>query len=114
VVTPLDKATSSPSGESVGARYIEAAADLGGITDNICNSDWGGTLGRLAKAAFGPATRFPLSATPSDATQITVVVNGQPATSGWTYDPATNMVVFDNTSAPQAGTSVDITYPLGC
>jgi hypothetical protein len=114
IVTPDNKSQTCPNGESSGDRYMQLAHDTGGVSENICTSDWGATVAQLALAAFGPTTHFPLSVKPADASQIAVVVNGQPVSTGWSYDPATNSVVFDQAAAPPSGSSIDITYPVGC
>lgn len=114
IVTPDNKATTCPNGESSGDRYMQLAAATGGTIENICTSDWGTTLAKLSMSAFGPTTHFPLSVKPSDPGQITVVVNGQQVTAGWSYDAATNTVIFDDADAPPAGSTIDITYPVGC
>ena len=45
---------------------------------------------------------------------ITVTVNGQTAT-GWTYDPNTNSVVFDENSIPEPSQTIIIEYGIwGC
>jgi len=114
ILTPDNKSVTCPNGESSGDRYMQLANATGGVTENVCTSDWGATVAQLALAAFGPTTHFPLSVKPADTTQIQVEVNGQVVTSGWSYDAATNSVVFDQASAPPSGSSIDITYPVGC
>ncbi|MBS2027126.1 MAG: choice-of-anchor D domain-containing protein [Deltaproteobacteria bacterium] len=114
IVTPDNKASTCPNGESSGDRYMQLARDTGGDVENICDSDWGAPLANIATASLGPVQSFPLSGHPSDPTQITVTVNGQPVTSGWSYDPTSNTVVFTQGSAPPTGSSVQITYPVGC
>jgi len=103
-----------PTGESSGDRYMQLARDTGGDIENVCDSDWGTPLANIATASLGPIQSFPLSGHPSDATQITVTVNGQAVTTGWSYDPTSNTVVFTQGSAPPVGSSVQITYPVGC
>ena len=114
IVTPDNKATTCPTGESSGDRYMQLARDTSGDIENVCDSDWGTPLANIATASLGPIQSFPLSGHPSDATQITVTVNGQAVTTGWSYDPTSNTVVFTQGSAPPVGSSVQITYPVGC
>ena len=114
IVTPDNKAVTCPNGESSGDRYMQLAHDTGGDIENICDTDWGNPVANIALAAFGPTLHFPLSVKPADPSQITVTVNGQPTTSGWTYDPVSNAVNFAGASAPPAGSSVTITYQIGC
>ena len=114
IVTPDNKDQTCPNGESSGDRYMQMAGDTGGSVENICTGDWGTALARISSAVFGPTTRFPLSVHPSDPTQLTVTVNGQTVTTGWHYDAASNAVVFDASAAPAAGSTVTVTYPVGC
>ena len=80
--------------------------------ESVCTSDWGRTVVSLAESTFGFRLRFPLSGTPSGAP--VVKVNGQVVRSGWTYDAASNSVVFTQASVPPAGARVDITYTPVC
>jgi hypothetical protein len=65
----------------------------------------------VANRAFSPQDRFPLSATPDVAT-LTVTINGALVTSGYSYDPATNQLVFS--SQPPAGAHIEIRYRKAC
>ena len=104
----------------LGVRYFQLVKELGGTVESVCTTDWGGLLGRLAARAFSPRLRFPLSGTPSDASQISVTVGGQsippsgPGASTWTYDAATNELVFDPSDPPPAGAQLAVTYPTPC
>jgi hypothetical protein len=103
-----------PTASSSGNRYIALAAATGGIVESICTPDWASSLKKLSETTFGARRRFPLSQVPEDPAQLQVVVDGAPQPTGWTYEAAENAVVFDATSAPPAGSFVEITYPLGC
>lgn len=113
IVGPKDL-TTCPTASSTGSRYLEVAQATGGISESICTQNWAASLQALSSNAFGPRRSFPLSETPANPAQISVTVDGQPVTSGWTYDPVTRTVVFDAAAAPPAGALVEITYPLGC
>ncbi|ATB26867.1 choice-of-anchor D domain-containing protein [Melittangium boletus] len=104
-------ATGCPTSGGGGTRYAEAAARTGGEVISVCEPDYSPLLRTVASKAFSPQDRFPLSDQP-DAGSITVSVNGVPVTTGWTYDGATNSVVFS--SAPAAGAKVDIYYRRAC
>jgi len=95
-----------------GIRYKEVARATGGAVLPICTSDWGPVLAKLAEETFGFRLRFPLSGTPLS--DIDVSVNGQAQLAGWRYDSAINAVLFDESSAPPPGASVDIAYVPAC
>ncbi|OJT23677.1 hypothetical protein BO221_16950 [Archangium sp. Cb G35] len=106
--------TTCPRASSTGSRYIQLAQSTGGVVESICTPNWAESLERISENAFGPNRSFPLSETPSDTSRIVVRVDGVVVTDGWTYDATTNSVIFDVDKAPQAGASVQITYPVGC
>ncbi len=113
IVGPTNLATCATASSS-GTRYMQVAKDTGGVIESICTPNWADSLKNISTNAFGPKRRFPLTELPANPSQIVVEVNGQVLTSGWTYDAATNSIVFDARVAPPAGSVVDITYPLGC
>ena len=94
-----------------GTRYAEAAARTGGEVLSVCASDYSALLRSVANKAFSAQDRFPLSEVP-DAGSITVSVNGVATPTGWTYDGATNSVLF--ATAPAAGAKVNIHYRRAC
>ncbi|WNG38612.1 choice-of-anchor D domain-containing protein [Archangium violaceum] len=106
--------SSCPRASSSGSRYIQLAQNTGGVVESICTANWAASLERISENAFGPNRSFPLSDKPSDTTRIVVRVDGAEVTSGWTYDPTTNTVIFDVDAAPGPGAAVEITYPVGC
>ncbi|REG36223.1 hypothetical protein ATI61_102600 [Archangium gephyra] len=106
--------TTCPRASSTGSRYIQLAQSTGGVVESICTPNWAESLERISENAFGPNRSFPLSETPSDTSRIVVRVDGAVVTGGWTYDAASNTVIFDVDKAPQPGASVEITYPVGC
>jgi hypothetical protein len=83
----------------------------GGVSLSICTSDWDALLRTLAEKSFGFTRRFPLSGVPEG--QVQVSVNGVPV-NGWTFDAAGNAVVFDASSTPSPGASIDVTYTPRC
>jgi hypothetical protein len=94
-----------------GPKYASVIAATGGVTEQICTTDWGAALGNLAEASFGFNLRFSLTGRPEGA--VEVLVNGQPA-GGWTYDAPSNAVVFDDMQAPPAGSTIEVTYVPRC
>jgi hypothetical protein len=90
-----------------GAGSEEAVGATGGTFLSIC-SDWAGSMSALADETLSQET-FPLLQLDAVPTSIEVTVDGQPA-SGWSFDGATNSVVFDAASAPQQGSTVVVDY----
>ena len=95
-----------------GVRYMDVAQATGGMIEPICTSDWGDALGRLAEQSFGYTLSFPLSSRPEG--EVVVRVDGAVVTTGWSYDPALNAVVFTEDSAPPPGSLVELTYIPAC
>jgi hypothetical protein len=104
-------AAGCPTSGGAGTRYAEAATRTGGEVLSVCAADYAPLLRAVANKAFSAQDRFPLSGQP-DAGSIAVKVNGAPVTSGWSYDGATNSVVFS--SAPAPGAKVEIYYRRAC
>ncbi|NMO17202.1 choice-of-anchor D domain-containing protein [Pyxidicoccus fallax] len=94
-----------------GTRYAEATARTGGEVVTVCAPDYRPLLRAVADKAFSAQTRFPLSEEPTPGT-IVVEVNGSPVTTGWSYDGASNSVVFANVPGP--GARISITYRRSC
>ncbi len=113
IVGPENLST-CPTAASVGSRYLALARATGGVTESICTPNWAASLKNLSDNAFGARRSFALSQLPADPAQITVTVDGEPVTSGWTYEAAPNAVIFEVGKAPEAGALVEVSYPLGC
>jgi hypothetical protein len=100
---------------TLGEKYIQAAHNTDGIIRDICDMDnFAEFVTYLSYSAAGLSDRFDLSQEPHGIGSIDVTVNGTPvpydAISGWTYDPATNSVVFNGSSMPGPEDSVEISY----
>ena len=93
---------------SPGTGYAEAVDATNGVFLSICQN-WSSTnnLGLLASASVNQDT-FELSQ-PAQESTIEVEVNGQVRNNGWSYDAASNSVVFSS-NLPGEGDSVSITY----
>ncbi len=104
-------ASSCSTAGGTGTRYAEAAARTGGDVLSVCAADYAPLLGQVASKAFSPQDAFPLSGTPESGS-LTVSVNGAPQTGGWSYDGATNQVVFS--PMPAAGAQIEVTYRGTC
>lgn len=104
-------ATTCPTAGGTGTRYADAAMQTGGAVLNVCAGDYSPLLRQVANKAFSTQDRFPLSEAP-DVGTVVVAINGAPVTNGWTYDAASNSVVF--TTVPPPGAKVTITYRRAC
>jgi len=102
------------------SRYIQVAQSTGGVAESICSGDWSSILANIALNSFGFNAQFSLSSAPVPAT-ISVAVDGvdvPSVTAGgqtrWTYDSNANRVVFEGSSTPSAGASVEVSYTVAC
>ncbi len=100
--------------EGVGTRYIELARQLGGHVEDICDL---GNFGTMLENSLGnlllPLTSFPLSAHPRDPSAIVVTVNGAVVTN-WSYDAASNRIVFPADAVPPPGSHITAKYEPAC
>ncbi len=97
-------------------RYSAVVTYTSGVQDEICSASWATTLQNLGRTAFGYRTQFYLNNTPDlGARPLDVQINGVavPA-SGWTYDAASNAVIFTPTTTPAAGETLTVTYATVC
>ncbi|MCK6549217.1 choice-of-anchor D domain-containing protein [Myxococcota bacterium] len=100
-----------------GARYYDAAQQLGGQFGSICSASWNTLLQNIGLGVFALRTAWTLSR-PADPASITVRVNGNAvpgnATNGWTFDSTTNTITFHGSAVPPAGASVSVQYGAVC
>lgn len=91
----------------------EATVATGGAFLSICSADTEGTYEELAEAiaAWVSPRSFELFDWPVEGT-LTVLVDGEPLTEGWSYSEADNAVVFEEGAEPPDGATVEITYTL--
>lgn len=107
-------ACEGPGGDaSRGERYVEVAQRTNGGIYSICDSDFGTPLRMIGNQAFGLPVQFFLSR-PALASSISVQVDGAQRNNGWTYDEASNSVIFDMAQVPQPGQTVEISYEAQC
>jgi hypothetical protein len=90
-----------------GTGYAEAVAATGGTFLSIC-SDWAASMMALADEIVTQDT-FVLTELDVAPVSVEVTVDGHSA-SGWSFDAATNSVVFAAGSAPTQGSTVVIDY----
>lgn len=121
VVGTTNPSCSSGSGNAAyGSRYIAVAQATGGVVESICNANWGQTLANIGLNSFGLRRSFQLSSQPVPVT-ISVQVDGVPtpattpaAQVNWTYDAATNTIIFATTAVPDANSVITVTYSVAC
>lgn len=121
VVGTQSPSCTGPSGSAVYApRYITTANNTGGVVESICAANWGQTLANIGLNSFGLKRQFQLSSQPVPVT-IAVVVDGSPVPSttaggqtNWSYDMATNSIVFAAGAVPQANSTIEVTYTVAC
>src|SRR2546425_1188983 len=100
--------------EQVGTRYMEIARQMNGKLYDICDlNNFGAMLDDALGTLLLPLTSFELSAVPRDPSQISVTVNGAPAT-GFRYDPASNRIVFPQSAVPPPGSHITATFDPAC
>ncbi len=100
--------------EQVGTRYMEIAKQMNGKLYDICDlNNFGAMLDDALGTLLLPLTSFELSAVPRDPAQISVTVNGAPAT-GFRYDPASNRIVFPQSAAPPPGSHITASFEPTC
>lgn len=107
---------SGTSAADAGARYLEVATALGGLSESICADDYGVVLEALGLAVSGWNPVFPLSELAAETT-ITVWVDEvkipRREVDGWTYSIGENAVVFTGRAIPRPGMGVRVTYQRG-
>ncbi len=102
---------------AAGARYRSIADATGGVFGSICASDWASLMEDIGLGTYIALTQFPLSAAPDPATLV-ILVDGvvvpMDPTNGWSYDPASQAILFNGESLPEAGAEVEISYSTAC
>lgn len=102
--------SSAGGSATAGTRYHDVVVQSGGLWGSICDADFGVTLQNLALAITEPTAQFFLAYVPDTAT-IKVFVDGvQEPSSHWSYQEATNSILFDAGSVPPMGAQVEIKY----
>lgn len=90
--------------------YLPAAQMSGGMAFHICHANWAQALAQIAQSAVVDRRSVALADANPHPASLEVRVDGQLLTSGWSYDPVANHVVFDTPLAD--GQSVVIDYGL--
>ena len=94
-----------------GDKYIDVQEAYPGVFDSICTCDFSQTLTNIGWSSAGFLSTFFLSQVPGDPAAIAVDVDGQPA-GGWTYDAASNAVVFGQSWIPDAFATIAVRYSV--
>lgn len=103
-----------PSGCGNNSAYTgmyEASVATGGLFLSLCATDWGAQLQALAEGSAQDLTSFELTQWPVPET-ITVRVDGQTTTIGWSYNPTDNAIDFDTDYVPEGGSQVEVDYAV--
>lgn len=92
-----------------GTRYLDVADRTGGGAWSICDVDSPDVLLALAHRAAGERQVFQL-ASRVVVGDVTVWVDGVPASSGWTYRESDASVRFEDAHVPESGAMIEVTY----
>lgn len=87
--------------------YAEAIAATGGAHLSLCDADWADDVATLADLSTAFAWSYALAEEPLEES-LSVTVDGSPAT-GWSWDPHTGSVIFDE---QPAGEEVTVQYQV--
>lgn len=115
VVEDLTRAACQALGpfSEVGTKFIALANQTSGTVASICEPDFSAGLLAVGEKILEATTAVRLQYEPR-AGSITVFHNlsivPQSATNGWTFDAATNRVVFHGNAIPAAGVQIFIDY----
>ncbi len=94
-----------------GSGYYEASVATGGAFLSICASDWTSYFQTIAiMTASGLLDTFRLSSVPQPET-LRVQVDGS-TTTDWTYDEASNSIVFNTDAIPESGSHIVVYFEL--
>ena len=96
---------------SAGYGYVDVALATDGLLVSICDTDWSALMSELATQAIRMAAAFELSSTPIPQT-LAVSVDGVLQTSGWTYEAAGNLILFDSQHVPPPGAVITVAYQV--
>jgi hypothetical protein len=103
------------------ARYVQLAAQTGGVFQSICTDDWVTALEGIGLASFAPRREFPLSR-PAVESTLVVRVDGAVVdraacpgcAGGFSYYADTHAVYFGDGTVPARGAVVEVTYHTAC
>jgi hypothetical protein len=101
------------SGGIMGQRYITLAAQTDGVVGDICAPSYASTLNEIQNRIAELSTQFYLSRVPVESTLV-VHVNGvliaKNTTNGWTFNGASNSIIFHGSAIPAQGSAIAVDY----
>nr|BDT37070.1 choice-of-anchor D domain-containing protein [Myxococcus sp. MH1] len=96
-------------------RFVEVARGTGGRAESICEGNYRPLLDSVIQRAGDLQADFPLTTTPTGQAEMSVYVQGQQVPeSQWSYDGATNSIVFGGAAVPRPGQAVEVRYRSVC
>lgn len=118
IVGPSGGCSSGSGTADAGNRYLDVAAQTGGLVGSICDANFSSTLAAIGDRAFGVRVQFFLTRA-ADASTVQVFdvpCSGTTRTprTGWTFDAASNSVVFTEATAPTPGSCFEVEYEAAC
>jgi len=98
-----------------GLRYVAVAEATGGTALDICTQDFQDLVNSIGNIGQSLKTQFFLTRLPAIGT-LQVSVDGEPCPDGWTWDAASNAIVFDPDGPcwPGPGADVEVEYDVAC
>lgn len=115
-----------------GSRYKDVVDRTGGVLGSICDASFANTLQAIGNRAFGQRAQFfltrgpdltqPLtvrsysseSACDADPSGTTGTLVPQNPNTGYTYDAASNSIIFGASAVPPRGTCLKVKYKAAC
>jgi len=103
----------SHAAANIGIRYSALVSATGGVQGSICSPNFSNELDQIQKGILTLASQFYLPRQPVPET-IRVYVDGveipEDANTGWTYNAASNSIVFSYAAIPAQGASIRVDY----
>jgi hypothetical protein len=100
---------------AAGTQYLDVVAATGGSWQSICSESFEKTLEYLALSVAGMRDSWVLTETPSNIAEVVVEVDGQvvpySGVEGWTWQTNENAIQFHGDSIPDAGATINVSYP---
>lgn len=119
IVGPRGGCSSGSGSADAGNRYMDVSRETNGVIASICDANFGTALAEIGNRAFGLRVEFFLSraADPATVRVFNVPCGGgarTPRTTGYTFDPASNSIVWDAAQTPQPGNCFEVEYDAAC
>lgn len=98
-----------------GDNYIELAQGSGGVSESICQTDFGSYIDQITVRLKSVLNRYKLEENPL-LDSLTVYKNGvlirEDNVNGWTYEAETNTVVLNGSVKPGPNDEIEIKYEI--